>query len=245
MTPGLARIRQNSSTIVPAFAFTNATAPGPIVNTGYESPVKPEDTCMPHLVYDDLDRPAAAPAFARQVVQAILERKYADYCPADYVARVVSSFRDDPVRLREFRYVKPAAVIAVVESRSAEQIALIVNDRHDIHHVNERGYVESPVRVKSILKAIEPSGLFTHHHASAVSRQAPLRGSRCGFRGVSQTRLRRGARENPFTPISFPSATRPVLPRSRRCFPAITASTRSRPSTPTPIRRRAAAWTAP
>lgn len=134
----------------------------PVVNTGYESPVTPEDTCMPHLVYDDLStgRPLKK-AFARQVVRAILERKYADYCPADYVERVVSSFRDDPVRLREFRYVKPAAVIAVVESRSAEQIALIVNDRHAIHHVTERGYVESPVRVKSILSAIEPSGLFT------------------------------------------------------------------------------------
>ncbi|MGD8959998.1 MAG: GNAT family N-acetyltransferase, partial [Desulfobacteraceae bacterium] len=133
----------------------------PIVNSGYESPVKPGDTCMPHLVYDDLGsgRPLKK-AFARQVVRAILERKYADYCPADYVARVVASFREDPVRLREFRYVKPAAVIAAVESRSAEQIALIVNDRHDIHHVHERGYVESPVRVKSILKAIEPSGLF-------------------------------------------------------------------------------------
>ncbi|MCG6906411.1 MAG: GNAT family N-acetyltransferase [Desulfobacteraceae bacterium] len=133
----------------------------PIVNSGYESPVKPGDTCMPHLVYDDLGsgRPLKK-AFARQVVRAILERKYADYCPADYVERVVASFRDDPVRLREFRYVKPAAVIAAVESRSAEQIALIVNDRHDIHHVHERGYVESPVRVKSILKAIEPSGLF-------------------------------------------------------------------------------------
>ncbi len=134
----------------------------PVVNTGYESPVTPEDTCMPHLVYDDLGtgRPLKK-TFARQVVRAILERKYADYCPADYVERVVSSFRDDPVRLREFRYVKPEAVIAVVESRSAEQIALIVNDRHDIHHVTERGYVESPVRVKSILSAIEPSGLFT------------------------------------------------------------------------------------
>ncbi len=134
----------------------------PVVNTGYESPVTPEDTCMPHLVYDDLGtgRPLKK-TFARQVVRAILERKYADYCPADYVERVVSSFRDDPVRLREFRYVKPAAVIAVVESRSTEQIALIVNDRHYIHHVTERGYVESPVRVKSILSAIEPSGLFT------------------------------------------------------------------------------------
>jgi len=134
----------------------------PVVNTAYESPVKPGDTYMPHLVYDDLGtgRPLKK-SFAVKVVRAVLERKYAEYCPADYVDRVVNSFKDDPVRLREFRYIKPEAVVAAVESRSVNQIALIVNDRHDIHHVNERGYVESPVRVKSILKVIEPSGLFT------------------------------------------------------------------------------------
>ena len=39
-------------------------------------------------------------------------------------------------------------------------IALVVNDRHDIHHVRERGYVEAPVRVRSILDGILPTGLF-------------------------------------------------------------------------------------
>ncbi len=133
----------------------------PIVDTAYESPVKPEDTVMPHLVYDDLGtgRPLRK-AFARKVVRAILERKYAGYCPAEYVEKVVASFRDDPVHLRPHRYVKPEAVIKAVESRSTDQIALIVNDRHDIHHVHERGYVESPVRVQRILNVIEPSGLF-------------------------------------------------------------------------------------
>jgi acetoin utilization deacetylase AcuC-like enzyme/GNAT superfamily N-acetyltransferase len=133
----------------------------PIVDTAYESPVKPEDTGMPHLLFDDLGSGKPLKKnFTRQVVRAILERKYAAVCPAEYVERVVASFRDDPVHLRPYRYVKPEAVIKAVESRSAEQIALIINDRHDIHHVNERGYVESPVRVKSILKVIEPSGLF-------------------------------------------------------------------------------------
>ena len=47
----------------------------PIVDTGYESPVKPGDTCMPHLVYDDLGsgKPLKK-AYARQVVRAVLER---------------------------------------------------------------------------------------------------------------------------------------------------------------------------
>ena len=81
----------------------------------------------------------------------------------------MASFREDPVRLRDFRYVKPEAVRKTVEGRSVDQIALIVNDRHEIHHVHERGYVESPVRVKSILAEIEPSGLFT----PIIPRQFP------------------------------------------------------------------------
>lgn len=134
----------------------------PIIGTEYEKPVKPDDTCMPHLVYDGLDRARPlARSFARKVVRAILERKYAQYCPPDYVDRVVASFRDDPVQLRPFRYVKPEAARSAVEGRSPEQIALVVNENHQIHHVHERGYVESPVRVSSILSVLQPTGLFS------------------------------------------------------------------------------------
>ena len=155
--PDAAERRQNQARL----RFYERYGARPIIDTDYELPVKPEDTCIPHLVFDDLgsEKPLRK-KFAAQVVRAILERKYAALCPADYVERVVTSFRDDPVHIRPLRYVKPEAVIRAVESRSAEQIALIVNDRHDIHHVNERGYVEAPVRVSRILKVLEPSGLF-------------------------------------------------------------------------------------
>jgi acetoin utilization deacetylase AcuC-like enzyme/GNAT superfamily N-acetyltransferase len=134
----------------------------PIFGTDYERPVKPGDRCMPHLVYDALDHPGPLRrSFARRVVRAILERKYADYCPEDYVEAVVRSFTDDPVRLRPFRYVKPEAVRPAVEGRSEEQIALVVNDRHEIHHMHERGYVESPVRVRSIRVELDKNGWFS------------------------------------------------------------------------------------
>ncbi len=133
----------------------------PVMNTAYEMPVKEGDQCVPHLVYDGLD--AQTPlrrSFARKVVRAVLERKYAEYCSPEYVDKVVASFVEDPVSLRPFRYVKPAAVRASVQGRSADQVALVVSPRHEIHHVHERGYVESPVRVRSILAELEPSGLF-------------------------------------------------------------------------------------
>jgi acetoin utilization deacetylase AcuC-like enzyme/GNAT superfamily N-acetyltransferase len=142
----------------------------PIVGTEYELPVKANDTCMPHLVYDGLDRyEALRPQFARKVVRAVLERKYADICPPQYVEKVVASFKDDPIRLRPFAYVKPEAARTAVQSHSLEQIVLVINADHEIHHVHDRGYVEAPVRVRSILSAIQPSGLFAQAEPRAFS----------------------------------------------------------------------------
>lgn len=41
-----------------------------------------------------------------------------------------------------------------------KKIILFVNDKQKIHHVKERGYVESPVRISSILSKIKKSNLF-------------------------------------------------------------------------------------
>jgi len=42
-----------------------------------------------------------------------------------------------------------------------ETIALVVSDNHTIHHVRQRGYVEAPTRIASILRGIEETNLFT------------------------------------------------------------------------------------
>ncbi|MDY0374833.1 MAG: GNAT family N-acetyltransferase [Desulfobacterium sp.] len=133
----------------------------PMMETAYEAPVKEGDTCMPFLVYDGLgrDKPLGR-NHARRVVRAILERKYKDLCPQEYVEFVVSSIKANPVQLRPFRHIKQAKVKDTVNPSFTEKIALVVNERHEIHHIHERGYVEAPVRVRSILKHLEKSGLF-------------------------------------------------------------------------------------
>jgi acetoin utilization deacetylase AcuC-like enzyme/GNAT superfamily N-acetyltransferase len=135
----------------------------PIAGTAYETPVKEGDDNPPYLVFDDLGQEIDLPAArVRKIVRAILERKYSHLCPKSYIDLVVDSFRDDPVRLRDFRYRKAEQTrpLAAGPLPLDQQIALIVNDRHDIHHIRERGYVESPVRIRSILREIEPTGLF-------------------------------------------------------------------------------------
>jgi len=90
-------------------------------------------------------------------VRAILERKYAGLCPPDYVEAVVASFKADPVAIRPPRYVKARTPAA---RQLAEPVALVVNQQHQIHQVRDRGYVEAPVRIRAILRELDPSGYF-------------------------------------------------------------------------------------
>ena len=140
--------------------FYEAFGARPIIGTAYETPVKPEDDCPPYLVLDPLGR--TEPLTRRQIrpiVRAILNRKYGGVVGDEYIEMVVSSFQDDPVRLRPTRK-KASARSLVRPDGPGRRIALVINDRHAIHHVHERGYVESPVRVKSILGEIEKMNVF-------------------------------------------------------------------------------------
>jgi acetoin utilization deacetylase AcuC-like enzyme/GNAT superfamily N-acetyltransferase len=141
----------------------------PIVNTAYETPVKPGTVDPPYLVLDPLgagDLPSRDKA--RKVVRAILERKYE--CPPAYVQMVVDSITDDPIRLREPRYVKSRRSLkGEVRAASEPRIALVLNDEHTLHHVQDRGYVEAPVRIRSIMTELDPSGLIEQMPAKRYS----------------------------------------------------------------------------
>ncbi len=134
----------------------------PILNTRYETPLKADDTDPPYLVFDNLGQDEAlSRRDARRVVRAILERKYGDYCPPAYIKDVVTSIRDNPVRLRERRYVKaPQHQARPQTAPRPRRIAVVLNDRHQIHHVRETGYVEAPARVRVIRRELAKVDLF-------------------------------------------------------------------------------------
>jgi acetoin utilization deacetylase AcuC-like enzyme/GNAT superfamily N-acetyltransferase len=162
-----AAIKQNADRL----RFYERYGARPIVKTSYETPIKADDLCPPYLVFDDLGRgrPLSREA-ARLIVRAILERKYGASCPPGYIDKVVSSFKDDPVILREPRYIKTAPRTAPPAGVPADRkIRLVVSEGHAIHHVHERGYVEAPARIPAILKEIEPTGLFERVKARRFS----------------------------------------------------------------------------
>jgi acetoin utilization deacetylase AcuC-like enzyme len=165
-------IKQNQSRL----AFYERYGARPIIGTKYETSVNPEDDCPPYLIFDDLGNDyKLSSTEAKKIIKTILQRKYPSYCPEEYVKMVVNSVKDNPIKLREFKY--------LVKNRPLEKnkaiknlIPLIINDKHDIHHIKERGYIESPVRISSILKEISklesfktiPSRGFPDKHITDV-----------------------------------------------------------------------------
>ena len=132
----------------------------PIINTAYETPVTPGTTDPPYLLLDPLgsnDLPSRDKV--RKVVRAILERKYGS-------PPTMCSWWSTPSRT-----IRSACASRATSSRGARprarsvpstepRIALVLNDDHTIHHVQERGYVEAPVRIRSIMAELNASGLF-------------------------------------------------------------------------------------
>lgn len=132
----------------------------PIINNIYASPVIPGDQDLYFLMLDDLGiRRQIKLPLAQKIIRAILERKYGDVIPASQIYEVVVSFTDDTLRVRAPRYIqKPEA--SGRSHKDQEAIVLVVNEGHSIHHVKDRGYVEAPVRLSTILSALDKTRLF-------------------------------------------------------------------------------------
>jgi acetoin utilization deacetylase AcuC-like enzyme/GNAT superfamily N-acetyltransferase len=149
----------------------------PITGTEYETPVRPGDTDPPYLVFDGLGkRKPPGREETRQIVRAVLKRKYSDVISPERIEEITLSFKDNPVRLRPPKYVKRE--VPAVEATGiplSRMLTLVVNEKHEIHHVRERGYVEAPARIGSILKHIEPMGIFHRARARSFSEQYILK----------------------------------------------------------------------
>jgi len=145
-------------------AFYERFGARPIANTRYETAVNPGDDYPPYLIFDGLSKHENIPnPLARDIVNAILDRKYGDYCPKSYIKMVIDSIQDDPVVLRPPHYTRKKDLsLYKTPLEEKNKILLIVNEQHTIHHIKERGFVESPVRVKSILKELDKTGLFRY-----------------------------------------------------------------------------------
>ncbi|MBN1758371.1 MAG: histone deacetylase family protein [Chitinispirillaceae bacterium] len=154
----------------------------PITGTAWETPFEPGDDCPPYLVFDPLEtNPPPSNSEAREIFSAILELKYGKRCPPGYVEKIFGSVTDPVLTIRPPRYQKKNTPrrLPAVQVPADHRIFYVVNDRHSIHHVHDRGYVETPVRISSILREIEHNDLFqrieprhfSEQHLTAVHKQ--------------------------------------------------------------------------
>ena len=128
----------------------------PIVGTLYDEIGNPaNEGYKVSLLFDPLTRKGA---LRRVEVRQFLIRHYAaQYNQTDkdpYVKQIIDSFRDDPVRIREPKYTAADTYTAPPKSW-LKPLKLVVSERHTIHHLREKGYVERPVRIASVLKGLE------------------------------------------------------------------------------------------
>tara|TARA_R110002074_G_scaffold402342_1_gene608153 strand:+ start:96419 stop:98680 length:2262 start_codon:yes stop_codon:yes gene_type:complete len=135
-------------------AFYKPYGANVITGTHYETPVKAEDTDPPYLVIDTLGNELPAGKFMRKAVRAILERKYGEMCDPAYVEKVVKSFPLSGITVRGNQSANDPSIYVPLLNLS-HSVVLFANEGHEIHHIKEHGYVESPVRIKAILKEMD------------------------------------------------------------------------------------------
>jgi acetoin utilization deacetylase AcuC-like enzyme len=128
------------------------------------------------LLYDHLGRHAPLKrADARKAVRRILVAQYGFPGDDPFVRRIVESFRDDPVHLRKPKKESPPAETSPKPGKWLRPLKLVVAEKHLIHHLKEKGYVERPVRVDAVLRGLEglpvervPLKHFGDQHVRAV-----------------------------------------------------------------------------
>lgn len=195
-------LKQNRSRL----KFYESLGARPIINTAYETPVIQGEDNPPYLVFDDLGRTTPLRAdYLKKVIESILARVHAGICSPEYIVRVLASVRDDPVQRRPCRYTKSfEREIALSPTRNWNRISLVVNDKHDIHHVRERGYVESPVRIKSILQALEKLSIFRQIPVKTFGDAHILKVHAPDYLKFLKTVCKRVGNENAVYPYVFP-----------------------------------------
>lgn len=145
-------------------AFYERFGAVPVVNTKYDVVLHRANGGYPtSLVYDGLGiTPQMSAATLKRVVARILEIKGGMAASDPKVKEVLASITDDPILLRAPRYQRPDAR-SVPEGTSLTPLHFVTTgDAHQIHHLKEKGYVERPARVQSILRGLRGMELIEH-----------------------------------------------------------------------------------
>ena len=186
----------------------------PIINTKYETPLNPEDDNPPYLLFDGLSaNKTITGTFLKKVVNAILKRKYIDIVDDEYINLVVNSIKNSEIQLRPLKYIKKETHYSFSnQTQINEKIPYILNHSHKSHHIHERGYVETPQRIESILKIINKSSLFFEFKSKKFSEKLIKEVHSREFYNYIKTICENNKQKNNIYPYVFPLRNRAKPP---------------------------------
>lgn len=129
----------------------------PIIGTLYDEIGNPKNEGYKiSLLYDPLARKGSLRRTeAKQFLVRLYKAQYGQGPDDPYVRTILDSFKDDPVQLRPPRYVKSDQPSPITPGARLRPLKVIVAERHEIHHMREKGYVERPVRMRAVLRGLE------------------------------------------------------------------------------------------
>lgn len=138
------------------FKFYERYGVRPVEGTLYDELANPaNDNYQVSLLFDPLTRKGALRrSEARQFLLRHFAAQYSQNADDPYVNKIINSFNDDPVRIRAPKYAASDTDTAPIKGW-LKPLKLVVSERHTIHHLREKGYVERPVRIASVLKGLE------------------------------------------------------------------------------------------
>lgn len=145
----------------------------PVFGTRWQDPPAHPGYDPPHLAYDSLGRERRLRrSELRAGMQDILKYRYHRRDDDPLVRIMTESINADPVPLRPPRYQPDPNPVPAFHGKLTP-IKLLIPKQHAIHHIRQRGYVERPARVDTLLKALQDLPVAenkVHHFGEDIIR---------------------------------------------------------------------------
>ncbi|MBH46609.1 MAG: acetylpolyamine amidohydrolase [Halobacteriovorax sp.] len=115
-----------------------------------------------HLLFDNNKKVKLKSSVVKSIIRAILVSHTESKCPQSYIKKVLASLDHSYFEKLPPPKLSPQLLKAQKAKQTPldQKISVTLNPLHKIHHIKEKGYVESPIRIDSILKEISKIDLF-------------------------------------------------------------------------------------
>ncbi|MBN1214599.1 MAG: histone deacetylase family protein [Candidatus Lokiarchaeota archaeon] len=131
-----------------------------VINKEYSKPVGNPPTYA-YLMIDPLNNEDFPDITnIKSALSRIFLLRFSRSVTPEYITNVLESITEEGFRLRPIIKKRKRKLINIKVGKFQEKFALIYNLQHKIHHLHDKGYLESPIRVQAIMDALEGSPLF-------------------------------------------------------------------------------------